>query len=90
MLERTAMHLSRLITPLYIYTYHGNNTWDYNHFSGFFPYCRLLPTEITTAIESVLDDYMDSSNVKLLNELFKDQFQNENSKINTSHYTFTG
>lgn len=90
LLDKRAIHLSRLITPLYIYTYHGSNTWDYNHFSGFFPYCKLLPEEINTAIESVMDDYTDSSKIRLLNELFKDQFKSENRKINTAHNTFNG
>jgi glycosyltransferase involved in cell wall biosynthesis len=41
---------------LFIYNYHGSNTWSYNHFKGFFNYCRLLSDEDSLLIKSVLEN----------------------------------
>lgn len=35
---------------LYIYTFHGANTWDFNHFNGFMRYSQLLPQAQQEAI----------------------------------------
>jgi glycosyltransferase involved in cell wall biosynthesis len=46
-----------IIKPsLYIYVFHGNNTWDFNHFNKFFSRGLKLPTHAAELIKDILDE----------------------------------
>lgn len=40
--------------PVYIYVYHGNNTWNKDHFEYMFSHSQLLSTYISSLIKDVL------------------------------------
>lgn len=39
---------------LYVYVYHGENTWDYSHYEHFINHSELLEEEVTQSIKSML------------------------------------
>ena len=41
---------------LYIYIYHGKNTWDYKHFEHFINKSQLLDNEATDSVRQILND----------------------------------
>lgn len=60
------------ITHYYHYVFHGNNTWDYNHFCKFFPYCKALPDAFSKCVSQILsDEKTDDDKVVSLNRQFK-------------------
>lgn len=53
-LRQEGLLLNTIQHPHYfIYTYHGANTWDYNHFKLFFLHSRALNTEISDIMGSL-------------------------------------
>lgn len=54
--------IDRFFAPhLYIYTYHGNNTWDYPHFQKNFELGEQLSTELAALCGDILSDKYDQS-----------------------------
>lgn len=50
-LLKDGLLLNTLQHPHYfVYTFHGANTWDYRHFSGFFPYSKALSKTISDVV----------------------------------------
>jgi len=46
-----------IIKPnIYIYVFHGDNTWDYDHFNKFYTRGLQLPFNITGVIKEILDE----------------------------------
>ncbi len=41
---------------LYIYVYHGENTWDYEHFKMLFNNCKQLSEPVSMLIQDILDE----------------------------------
>ena len=65
------IHLVRQQAHLYIYNYHGRNTWDYRHFKDFFHYATLLPAQQSLLVEQVLMQQYDMIQAaSLLDEAF--------------------
>lgn len=56
LLTKGLLYTDTAITPLYVYRYHGANTWDYRHFSGFFPYSILLPDAVSNLFGHILEE----------------------------------
>lgn len=54
LLQRGLLYTDTRATPLYVYRYHSANTWDYRHFSSFFPYSTLLPENACTLLMHIL------------------------------------
>lgn len=76
--EQNLLFTDRSITPLYHYVYHGNNTWDYNHFSGFFPFSKPLPTQLRATIQTILSEQkVRPENIDQLDTQFKILFDFE-------------
>lgn len=53
------LHINSKVFPhvnpgLYIYRYHGSNTWDYSHFEYIFGYCQKLSETLSQKIKSIL------------------------------------
>jgi glycosyltransferase involved in cell wall biosynthesis len=56
LLTKGLLYTDTAITPLYVYRYHGANTWDYRHFSSFFPYSILLPDAVSNLFRHILKE----------------------------------
>lgn len=56
LVQNKILHTDNTVQPLYIYRYHGANTWDYRHFQGFFPFSRLLPDAIALTAKKLLEE----------------------------------
>lgn len=39
---------------LYIYVYHGTNTWDQNHFAHLFKYSKKLPAHLSASVSDII------------------------------------
>lgn len=50
------LHADITVTPFYVYRYHGANTWDYKHFSSFFPHSILLPDTVSGLLGHILEE----------------------------------
>jgi glycosyltransferase involved in cell wall biosynthesis len=65
-----------IIKPtLYIYVYHGNNTWDLKHFNMLFAKSQPLSKSITETVSAVLTNAIsnsDASKILLSNEFLKE------------------
>jgi glycosyltransferase involved in cell wall biosynthesis len=49
-----------LVNPtLYIYVFHGNNTWDVGHFQDLVQSCQLLPPSVADLIKDILNERYD-------------------------------
>ncbi len=69
--SKNQIHLIQNKPHLYIYNYHGNNTWQYQHFKGFFHYSKLLNTEQSKWVEDVLSQSISvEEGAKLLTQSF--------------------
>lgn len=53
---------------LYIYTYHGNNTWDYQHFKSFYSRSQKLSDEASKFIKKTLEDNVNYGQPYLMSE----------------------
>lgn len=55
------------VPNLYIYTYHGKNTWNYKHWNDIFKQCQVMNPSISTLIEKILNDKknMEENSLKL-------------------------
>lgn len=62
--------IDRLLAPhLYIYTYHGNNTWDYTHFQKNFTLGEQLSAELAALCGDILNNKYDKATAtKLLQQ----------------------
>lgn len=59
-------------TPFYIYIFHGENTWDYDHFKGFFPYSTQLPAAVAQLVGRITDgETSDAKDIEALDDLFR-------------------
>lgn len=56
LLQNKILHTDNTFQPFYIYRYHGGNTWDYQHFQGFFPFSVQLPDAITLMVKKLLNE----------------------------------
>lgn len=56
------------VPQLYIYVYHGNNTWDEEHFNKMFSRSKKMPENINELIEAIISGKVcDSEGSSLLN-----------------------
>jgi len=56
----------------YIYNFHGNNTWDYNHFKNFFNHSIALPPSIVLEIQKIMEEYDAVKGSAVLDNLSKE------------------
>ncbi|WP_162903451.1 glycosyltransferase family 2 protein [Taibaiella koreensis] len=47
------LYIDTAITPLYIYRFHGRNTWEYAHFKSFLPHSLRLPKSAAEAVSDL-------------------------------------
>lgn len=60
---------------LYIYTYHGKNTWDHQHWSRIFDYSTRLSETQSEIVEKILNGQLNCSEGSLiLDDLFSDVY----------------
>lgn len=58
---------------LYIYNFHGQNTWEYNHFKTFFRFSKILPPTISLEIRNALEQ---KANVEESSHIIENMFNN--------------
>jgi len=77
----------RLLKPipamshLYIYNFHGKNTFEYNHFKGFLPYSIPLGANINIEVENILQQkHTVTEGSTLLDRLFNNSLTEKNER----------
>ncbi|XZF16133.1 glycosyltransferase family 2 protein [Chitinophagaceae bacterium MMS25-I14] len=61
---------------LYIYNYHGVNTWDHNHFKGFYRHSRLLADVCAGEVGKIVNhEYTPLQAVARLDSMFRKAYQ---------------
>ena len=69
------LHLMEGLPELYIYNYHGGNTFDREHFNELFDYGTLMPPAVNLEIKKIMKlkyDVLGTS--RLLNTLMRNEF----------------
>jgi glycosyltransferase involved in cell wall biosynthesis len=80
--EKDHLHLINSMPELYIYIYHGTNTWHYEHWNYIFQCSDQLPSEDAACITGILDGtYSVSDGGVLLDNIIKRYYASKKNDV---------